>query len=362
MGLEALKLVGMLVLVADLLAFGLILRVYLKRKRKSALFFALAWLADFGLVLLSTSQSELMRLLAEILLTVFATLVFAGSVRLLEEEDIQVSHSTLMKMALMAPTIYLFVLLVHRITGDPLWALRVGVSMGVSGAFVFAGGYILRPIEAIYRRPAKVLYLSVILFGLHLIPAALFGPYDWYPPIGFVLSTVLTVMMAYAMYSLTSTREFLERSNGVQVPEIGQGTLVVSPKEFEELLGVLENAPVLAFLRNLKYPRDGWKTYFVTTVPFRGDNIAGTLNPTELAKMTEIAYQYLEETSRRGIPGVIVIDCLEYLSMYNSWDSIMKFLSKLRDLVMLKGGTLIVVADKGTLEERVYNRLRKILE
>ncbi|MEO2151967.1 MAG: DUF835 domain-containing protein, partial [Thermococcus sp.] len=110
------------------------------------------------------------------------------------------------------------------------------------------------------------------------------------------------------------------------------------------------------------YSREGWRTYFVTAVPFRRGNIAGTLNPTELAKMTEITFQYLEETARMGIPGVVVLDCIEYLSMYNSWDSLMKFLSKLRDLVMVKGGTLILVIDRNSVEERLFNQLRKLLE
>ncbi|NJE48563.1 DUF835 domain-containing protein [Thermococcus sp. 9N3] len=353
---------GLLVMIADLTAFALIMRVYLKRRRRSALFFSVAWIADFIMVALSASTNRVLQTIAELSLTIFAMLMFVGAVRLLEEESIPLSHSTLKKMGLMAPIFYGFVVAVYRFTGNADWALTAGVSLGVSGAFVFASGVLLKPIEAIYKKPAKVLYLSVLLFGLHLVPAALFGLYEWYLPIGFTLSTALTVMMAYSMYRLTSTREFLEGSIDVKAPEIHSGTIIVQPKEFETLLPKLENAPVLAFLRDLEYSREGWRTYFVTAVPFRRENIAGTLNPTELAKMTEITFQYLEETARMGIPGVVVLDCIEYLSMYNSWDSLMKFLSKLRDLVMVKGGTLILVIDRNSVEERLFNQLRKLLE
>ena len=351
-----------LVMLADLTAFVLILRIYLRHRRKSALFFSVAWLADFFMVALSASQNPILKEVAELSLTVFASLMFVGSIKLLEEESIPIPHSTLKNIGLIAPVFYGFVYLVYRLTGNPDWALTAGVSLGVSGALVFASGLLLKPIEEIYKRPARILYLSIILFGLHLIPAAIFGLYTWYLPIGFTLSTILTVLMAYSMYRLTSTREFLEGSVEVKAPEIHSGTIIVQPKEFESILPKLENAPVLAFLRDLDYARDSWRVYFVTAVPFKRENIAGTLNPTELAKMTEIAFHYLEETSRRGIPGVIVIDCIEYLSMYNPWDSLMKFLSKLRDLVMVKGGTLIIVIDRNSVEGRLFNQLRKLLE
>ena len=353
---------GLLVMVADLTAFALMLRVYFKRRRRSALFFSVAWIADFTMVALSASANRILLTVAELSLTVFAMFMFIGSVKLLEEESIPLSHSTIKKMALMAPVFYVFVVAVYEFTGDANWALTAGVSFGVSGSLVSASGVLLKPVEAIYERPARILYISVVLFGLHLIPAALFGLYEWYLPIGFTLSTILTVMMAYSMYRLTSTRKFLERGIDVKAPEIHSGTIIVQPKEFETLLPKLENAPVLAFLRDLEYSREGWRTYFVTAVPFKRGNIAGTLNPTDLAKMTEITFQYLEETSRMGVPGVVVIDCVEYLSMYNSWDSLMKFLSKLRDLVMVKGGTLILVIDRNSVEERLFNQLRKLLE
>ncbi|WP_460127771.1 DUF835 domain-containing protein [Thermococcus prieurii] len=353
---------GFLVILADLTAAFLILRVYLRRRRRSALFFSAAWFADMLMVVLSMSMNPLVRMIAEFSLTIFAMLVFMGSVRLLDEELIPVPHYILQRMALMAPIFYIFVASVYHFTGNADWALTAGVSLGISGAFVFASGVLLRPLETVYKKPAKVLYLSVLLFGLHLVPAALFGLYEWYLPIGFTLSTTLTIMMAYSMLRLTSTREFLEGRGEVKVPEIHSGTIILQPEDFEEVLPKLREAPVLAFLRDLKYSQKSWKTYFITAVPFRKEGISGTINPTELAKMTEIVYQYLEETKRMGLPGVVVMDCLEYLSMYNHWDSLMKFLSKLRDLVLVRGGTLIIVVDRNSVEERLFNQLRKLLE
>ncbi|MEO2151795.1 MAG: hypothetical protein ABGW50_03975, partial [Thermococcus sp.] len=159
---------GLLVMIADLTAFALIMRVYLKRRRRSALFFSVAWIADFTMVALSASENRILLAIAELSLTVFAMFMFIGSVKLLEEESIPLSHSTLKKMALMAPVFYVFVVSVYEFTGDANWALTAGVSLGVSGLLVSASGVLLKPIEAVYKKPAKILYLSVILFGLHL--------------------------------------------------------------------------------------------------------------------------------------------------------------------------------------------------
>ncbi|WP_456421173.1 DUF835 domain-containing protein [Thermococcus sp.] len=353
---------GLPVLVADLTALLLIFRVYLRWRRKSALFFSVAWLADFIMVVFSMSSNPIYRGIAELSLTLFAMLMFMGSIRLLEEELIPVPHSMLQRLAFMAPLLYLYVVLVYRFTGNADWTLTAGVSLGISGVFVFASGILLKPVESIYRRPAKLLYFSIMLFGLHLIPAALFGLYTWYLPIGFTFSTTLTILMAYSMLRLTSTQEFLKEQNGVKVPEIHTGTIILQPEEFEEILSKLKDSPVLAFLRNLRYQQDGWRVYFVTAVPFKKEGIVGTISPTELARMTEIVYRYLEETSSMGLQGVVVIDCIEYLSMYNSWESLMKFLSKLRDIIMIRGGTLIIVIEKESVEERIFNQLRKLLE
>ncbi|GAB6100944.1 hypothetical protein JCM16138_01670 [Thermococcus atlanticus] len=62
-----------------------------------------------------------------------------------------------------------------------------------------------------------------------------------------------------------------------------------------------------------------------------------------------------------GSRGIIVIDCLEYLMMYNEFRSIAKFLSILRDYVLLHGGTIIVVLEEGAWSERQLTVLRRVL-
>ncbi|WP_456453425.1 DUF835 domain-containing protein [Thermococcus sp.] len=55
------------------------------------------------------------------------------------------------------------------------------------------------------------------------------------------------------------------------------------------------------------------------------------------------------------------MDCLEYLAVYNSTESILKFLSKLRDFAVVNNGTLILVIEEESLDKRIFAQLRKIV-
>jgi hypothetical protein len=168
--------------------------------------------------------------------------------------------------------------------------------------------------------------------------------------------------MVVAMVKLTSSESFTPRRERVTAPiDLKPGVIIVNGKEYQKLKEKLKDRPVLAFVRDVTQVPDGWQYYFVTTIPFQG-RFKNTINPTNLARMTELSYKYLEEFARMGDHGIIVIDCLEYLTVYNSWESLMKFLSKLRDFVIINRGTLILVIEKESLESRLYAQLRKLME
>jgi hypothetical protein len=356
-----LTLEGILVMLTDLTAFAIILRIYLKNRRRSALAFSVAWLFDF-LTILGTSINEpYSELLSVLALPTFSCLIFYGAVKFLEEESISVKHDTLALLSVMAPTFMVYMLGVYYYTHDAIWTATVASSLGISGVFVISGGVLLWELREIYQMAVKYLAVGVILFGFHLVPAALFGLKEWYKGIGFSLSTVLIVFMVWAMVKMTSSEAFLFHSeNGGKEIEVKSGVMILKPEEYEKIKEELSETPVLAFLRDIANVPDKWETYFVTTIPFQG-NFKDTINPTNLAKMTEIVYQYLEAISKSGKHGIVVIDCLEYLVVYNSWESIMKFLTKLRDLILVSGGTLILVVEEGSIGRERYLQLRKLL-
>ncbi|WP_232461982.1 DUF835 domain-containing protein [Thermococcus siculi] len=352
-----------IVMAADAIAAILIFGIYLRNRRKSALTFSLAWIFDLFLVLSTLQQNQMIQMLGLVSLSVFSGLIFYGSVKFLEEESLSVQHRILSLFGVMPVAFMVYILGVYFYTGDPLWTATSATALGISGVFVVAGGILLMEVEEIYKSAVKYLYIGVILFGIHLVPAALFGKNEWYMPIGFTASTILIIFMVWAMVKLTSSERFQPPRNGsVQKKmDIKPGVMVIHPEDYRKIREKLRDMPVLAFVRNVSDVPEKWEAYFVTTIPFQG-GFKNTINPTNLAKMTELSYQYLESFAQSGKQGVIVIDCFEYLTVYNQWESLMKFLSKLRDFVMMNRGTLIVVVEKDSLEPRKYSQLRKLLE
>lgn len=351
-----------MVLIADAVAAAWIFRIYLRNRRESALAFSIAWVFDFLTVLFTTQRSATLQLIGLLCLPTFAGFIFYGSVKFLEEESINVRHKILATLSLMPPTFMVYLLGVYFYTGDAFWTATSAAALGISGVFVVGGGLLLMGVEEIYKSAIKYLSIGIVLFGIHLIPTALFGLQPWYGVIGFTLSSVLIVFMVWAMVKLTSLEMFLpvEKAAPQQI-NLKPGALIVETDEYNELKEKLREIPVLAFVRDVSDIPEGWECYFVTTVPLQS-KFKTTVHPTDLAKMTEISHRYFETFAASGRHGVIVIDCLEYLAVYNSWDGLMKFISKLRDFALMNNGTLVIVLDKMSLEDRLYAQLMRLME
>ncbi|WP_371731546.1 DUF835 domain-containing protein [Thermococcus sp. MV11] len=353
---------ALIVMGVDLGAAAWIFRIYLSNGRKSALAFSIAWIFDFLAIFLTSIQNPLAQIIGLLCLPAFSGFIFYGSVKFLEEESIAVRHRTLAIFSIMPVMFIGYMLGVYFYTGDPFWTATSAAALGISGVFVTTGGLLLMEVEGIYRSAIRYLYVSIILFGVHLVPAALFGKYEWYRVIGFTASSLLVIFMVGAMVKLTSSKTFRPPTNNTHnQPDLKPGVLLIDIGEYKKLKEKLRGTRVLAFLRDVSDVPDEWEYYFVTTIPFQG-KFKNTINPTNLARITELSYQYLESFSKSGKHGIIVIDCLEYLTVYNPWESLMKFLSKLRDFAIVNKGTLVVVVEKESLEPRLYSQLRKLLE
>ncbi|GAB6101984.1 DUF835 domain-containing protein [Thermococcus sp.] len=348
---------AVIVMLVDLVAAAILFRAYLKNRRKSTLAFSAAWIFDF-LAIFASSGSITVSALA---FTVFSALIFYGSVRFLEEESIRIEYRNMLWF-LPLPTLFvIYLIALYKYTGNPGWTITAGASFGISGIFVVMGGILLRETEEIYKSAIRYLYVGIILFGIHLAPAALFGLELWYQPIGFTLSTVLIILMVTAMIKLVSSDPFLKQGVS-KIPKIDlkPGVMLLNSSEYQRLRDSLKDIPALAFLRDVIDVPEKWDYYFVTTVPFQG-RFRNTISPTDLGQMTELSYRYLEGLSKSGQRGVVIIDCLEYLAVYNSTESILKFLSKLRDFAVVNNGTLILVIEEESLDKRIFAQLRKIV-
>ncbi|WP_052696180.1 DUF835 domain-containing protein [Palaeococcus ferrophilus] len=88
--------------------------------------------------------------------------------------------------------------------------------------------------------------------------------------------------------------------------------------------------------------KEGWRVLPVSQV--------NGIPPTELHKLLHEAVQYLRER----FEGTVVLDCLEYLVLYNGFESVVRFLHDLKDYVILYGGRLYIVTSPGVWSRREY--------
>ncbi|AIF69946.1 hypothetical protein PAP_07785 [Palaeococcus pacificus DY20341] len=346
-----------LVMLLDLTAFALILRVYLKNKRKSALAFSLAWFFDFLTILFgSDSHYEL----SSLFLATFSALIFYGSLTLLKEERESLSQDRIRRYSLVPPIAIFYFWILKSINLVDEWMFMVGISSLISCIFLVISGVLIKTLDHIYEKKARYLSYTLALFGIHLLPLPILGRAEWYFPIGFTISTVLILILTILMIRLTSSKQFNKLKEAVvKEIDIKTGVLIVDQEEYKRLREKLKDAPVLAFLREIKDAPENWECFFVTTAV--KEETKNAIYPTDLAKMTELSYRYLKTAADSKVKGIVVIDCLEYLLIYNETSAIMKFLTKLTDFALINNSTLILVADKSALGEKQWALLNKLL-
>jgi hypothetical protein len=353
---------AVIVMGADLLASGLLLKCYIKHRRRSALMFSLAWFFDFLAITFSSTSGNL-ELLSVLFLPTFSAFIFAGAIYILTEEGMGVKSKALLTIS-PAPFLFmLYVLGVYLYTGDPEWTATAAVSLGITGVFVSSAGVFMRELVEIYHSAAKYFYISLVLFGFHLIPAALFGQMKWYAPIGFSLSAVLIILMLVTILRMMRSWGLARGTPGKETPKTAfkPGVLLLTPHEYQQIKKELEQFPVLAFLRDISNASPKWIVYFVTTTSTTEGDIK-TVHPTELAKMGETIYRYLKEMNENNLRGTIVLDCTEYLILQNSEKGFLRFISKIRDFTVLYKGTLILVVDPESIGKSLMAQLERVLE
>ncbi|WP_175059275.1 DUF835 domain-containing protein [Thermococcus sp. 2319x1] len=351
------------VLTADLLAAILILRVYLKNKRRSALYLSLVWFFDLLLVIGYNIGNPY---LASILLAGVAALLFCGIVNLILEENGGLDISKVLIFSVVAPALIGYIVLVEYTIGGanipPGFVSLLG-SHGIAAFLFLMAGLLTSEIEGIYGREITLLKGALILFGLHLLPIPLIYlyPSQLYPIIGYGISAVLIIAMTFLTIKLTSSGEFLRlKTMEIHEVEIESGVKILNQEEYKKIKEKLKNVPVLAFVRTLNNIPESWTHYFVTTATKESDVEA--ISPMNLERMTELSYKYLKAMEEAGSRGIILIDCLEYLIMYNEFTSVIKFLNKLKDFVVSHKGTLILVAEKDAFEDQQWALLTRLLE
>jgi len=329
-----------------LLAGALFLIGYLKTRRFSALLISFAWflaipVATFGAIDIRVENAMISLAYAFTLLAVF---------RLIQEEQI----------ILLPKSITIAMPLVLVVTGVGTSLIKSIPEEGylISGVFEFIAGLIvIESLSTYYNRNAKGLGISLALCGIMTI----FYPMFYQKPPNMLITPITAwsiIVPQFWFYSKIIYSEHffkwpqsMETSKTLKI----EGTHIIPPSEFEDVKGKIGLYPTLAFLRNFK-PFPGWISYLLSTV-----ERPKALYPTDLYKIIEISARYFGEAQQKGTKGIVIIEGLEFLKLYNDFEAVAKMLSNVRDYVTLNNGTLIVVAEKSAWDEKEWATLRWIL-
>ncbi|MFA4641132.1 DUF835 domain-containing protein [Pyrococcus kukulkanii] len=124
--------------------------------------------------------------------------------------------------------------------------------------------------------------------------------------------------------------------------------LVTSLIEVESLL---RGSKVLAITRNPGiYRKYNAKVVWVTTTKEKHG-----VSPTALHVILDLAIRFAQEN--KG--GVVVLDCVEFLILYNGFKSTYKFLTNLKDHLLTRGAKLVIILNPQALDKKEWNLLRR---
>jgi len=119
---------------------------------------------------------------------------------------------------------------------------------------------------------------------------------------------------------------------------------------------------LLDFLASTKAP-----TLVITRSPWKyegvGDHVQALwitqasdkgIGPTKLHVILDSTVRFFQEGG-----GLVVVDCLEVLILYNDFQTVFRFLSALRDYAIGSGSTVLVVTSRSVVDERQLNVLSR---
>ncbi|NJE00491.1 DUF835 domain-containing protein [Thermococcus sp. JdF3] len=276
-----------------------------------------------------------------------------GVVSLLDEEAVGVSTRSLKLVALTLPlTVSSYIILYASYVTKPV---PIYISFGISGIFYTFAGVILWSVRRFYPRSGTLLSAVIILHGVHKMDYPFLRPVEWFAPIGFTLGAFFNVLEVIAFLQVVLSERFRHVGKTIGPDVIKKGVFIVPPDRFASYIEALSEFPVLAFTRKRDLP-DKWEVHSLTTI-----EEPGNIGPTQLHRIIERTRSYLAEAHREGVTGVVVIEGLEYLMMYDDFRSLMKFLATLSDYVTLYGGMLLLVLDERSPSEKQLKTLRQVL-
>ena len=216
----------------------------------------------------------------------------------------------------------------------------VGGIAGDSGMMLLITAYIAYVTFKRVILPLSLLPIGTVLLFYKVLPGT---------PLGFSLMAFGITVFAIATVRVMSLRLF----KGGRVPEVETtGLVLVEDRTLKSLLEKYRDAPLLLLTRkDGEFPKN-WSVFKVSSV-----SSGNSIPPTALEKLRHIIVQYLVEAKKSGSRGLVVIDCLDFLLLYNDKLAVLKFLGDVRDHAIVNDGVVFVA-----VSESIDEHMRRLIE
>ncbi|EEB73808.1 DUF835 domain-containing protein [Thermococcus sp. AM4] len=280
--------------------------------------------------------------LREILTYLFA--LFVSLYLILNVLEFDPESARLLWMYMLIPTSHIFYRLLSY-AGVRL-VPRIGGIAGDSGIMLLITAYVT---YVTFRRA---------ILSFPLIPMAialLFYKVIQGTPIGFALMSFGTIVFAISTIRVMGLRLF--KGSGLKKPSTGdmKGLFLIEQSRLEKLLDEYREYPLLLITRKRdEYPQQ-WTVFYLTSV-----DTSGSINPTALERLRHLVVRYLTEARTAGSQGIVVIDGVDYLRLYNEDKVLLKFLADLRDHAIVNNGIVFLALPEGTLNPKELAVLERI--
>ena len=202
------------------------------------------------------------------------------------------------------------------------------------------------PIEfkSVFTKSFTFLFLGVLIRGIDLLQAFVYIPY--YEEIHIIGHIIILGGIGYTYV------EFMKNLERFFFPEepIFKGEGAYLARSYEEVLSLIKNKRVLVITRNpTKYRNLASRVIWVTSSGEKG------VHPTSLHVILDLCIRFIKEN--RG--GIVLIDCVEFLTLYNGFPSVFKFLTGLKDNVLMRGGKIIIMVNPNAIDKRDLSLLER---
>lgn len=258
--------------------------------------------------------------------------------------------------AFIIPLFAVYFILLTRMFPNDKYLLSHAV-FGFFGFVLLAIGANFMKLKAIDKHHAYLGISAAGMGGLMILHPLLFLPSFQKPANFAVWATAygaFGILLVFSTLNLVLTKHFVMSETPLPIVELKRQIQLITPKQYEVVKENLKDFPVLAFVRSLKVP-EKWIAHYVSTTPSEK-----SIPPTNLAYMAQLASDYLRSLQEKG-SGVVLIDCPEYLAIYNGFEALVKFLASLRDMALIHGGNLLVVVEENAFEPQQAKVLKRAL-